>query len=458
MLKKVSEYIRRNALLHTGQRYIIALSGGADSMALLRAMATLGYDVEAAHCNFHLRGDESVRDEEFVKSQCNALNVNLHLAHFDTLTYAQTHHISIEMAARELRYHYFAQLRRDIEAEAVCVAHHRDDSIETLLLNLLRGTGIHGLTGIKSRCASQYDKTCTIVRPLLCVSRKEIEQWLDSIGQTYVTDSTNLQDDVMRNKIRLNLLPQLCQIQPSALQNLQVTMELMNETEHIYNAYTHEFLEKAVKHSELQSDAPTAYIEIETLKTSASPLSVLFEWLTSYHFNPATIRQINEGLSAQTGHYWQSETHELYLDRGRLLLTQKQAVFTPLRMPETGLYTAQDGLRVRVSKKTGAVIIKEPNVACLDAASIRFPLTLRMVQTGDRFTPFGMKGSKLVSDFLTDMKMPLPEKKRQLLLTDANGMILWLAGLRPSALHSISTSTTETLLVEIISKKAECLK
>ena len=448
MLRKVSGYIERNGLLKQGQRYIVALSGGADSMALLRAMVALGYHAEAAHCNFNLRGNESVRDEEFVKQQCSSLHVELHLAHFDTLTYAQLHHISIEMAARDLRYRYFAQLRRDIGAEAVCVAHHRDDSIETLLLNLLRGTGIHGLTGIKPRCANQYDNTCTIIRPLLCVSRTEIEQWLDCIGQPYVTDSTNLQDDVMRNKIRLNLIPQLTQIQPAALQNLQVTMELMNETEHVYDTYIHEFLEKTVRHSEQSMHAPTTYIEIAALKASASPLCVLFEWLTDYHFTPATIRQINEGLSAQTGHYWQSDTHELYLDRGRLLLTQKQASFAPLRMPETGLYAAQDGLRVRVSKKTGAVILKESNVACLDAATISFPLTLRTIQPGDRFSPFGMKGSKLVSDFLTDMKMPLPEKRTQLVVTDANDDIVWVVGLRTSAKHSISATTTETLMLE----------
>ena len=448
MLRKVSEYIEKLELLRLGQRYIVALSGGADSVALLRVLLTLGYEVEAAHCNFNLRGEESLRDETFVKQLCASLNVKLHLAHFDTLTYAQTHHVSIEMAARELRYKYFAQLRRDIEAEAVCVAHHSDDSIETMLLNLLRGTGIHGLTGIQPRCASQYDETCTIIRPLLCVSRSDIERWLDSIGQDYVTDSTNRQDDVVRNKIRLNLIPMLQQIQPSVQQNLQATMELMSETEHIYNAYTHEVLTKAIGKTVQGDEASTTDMEIETLKASASPLCVLFEWLSAYHFSPATIRQINKGLDAQTGRRWQSDTHEVYLDRGRLLLTPRRTTFKPLRIPETGLYAVQDGMHIRVSQKTGAVIVKDAKVACLDAKKICFPLTLRSVETGDRFTPFGMKGSKLVSDFLTDMKMPLPEKRKQKVVTDATGEIVWIVGLRPSAKHSISTTTTETILLE----------
>lgn len=450
MLKKVSEYIQRHGLLTPGQRYIVALSGGADSVALLRVMLTLGYTVEAAHCNFNLRGKESVRDEEFVKQLCKKLNVNLHLAHFDTQTYAQTHHVSIEMAARELRYHYFAQLRHDIGAKAVCVAHHSDDSVETMLLNLLRGTGVHGLTGIRPRCASQYDETCIIIRPLLCVSRNEIEQWLASISQPYVTDSTNMQDDVVRNKIRLHLIPLLRQIQPTAIQNLQTTMELMAETERVYDAYTHDFLVQTEDGNEKEKNGSLTSIKIEELEASASPLCVLFEWLTSYRFHSATIRQIAESLHSQTGRCWQSDTHELYMDRGRLLLTPRMTDFPALRMPETGLYATPNGLRIRVSRKPEAIIIRDANVACLNATSIKFPLTLRTTQSGDRFTPLGMKGSKLVSDFLTDLKIPLPEKRKQLLVTDANGEILWIVGLRPSALHCVNESTQETLLLEIL--------
>ena len=202
MKKKVADFIGKHGLLSREGLHLVALSGGADSVALLLILKDLGYRIEAAHCNFHLRGEESNRDEAFVKKLCQEQNIPLHLIHFDTKEYADLHQVSIEMAARDLRYGYFRQLRKDIGAEKVCVAHHRDDAVETLLMNLMRGSGVHGLTGIRA-CNGE------IVRPLLDVSRQEIETYLHSIGQDYVMDSTNLVDDVVRNKIRLNVLPLL---------------------------------------------------------------------------------------------------------------------------------------------------------------------------------------------------------------------------------------------------------
>ena len=173
----------------------------------------LGIGVEAAHCNFHLRGAESVRDEEFCKQLCERLSVPLHLIHFDTQAYADLHHVSIEMAARDLRYGYFENLRRDIEAQDICVAHHRDDSVETVLLNLVRGTGLRGLRGIQPRNGN-------IIRPLLSLSREDIVQYLDALGESYVTDSTNLHNDVKRNKIRLDVMPLLRELNPSVSQSI----------------------------------------------------------------------------------------------------------------------------------------------------------------------------------------------------------------------------------------------
>ena len=193
MLNKVRDFIDREGLLSSDGLYIVALSGGADSVALLRILRHLGYRIEAAHCNFHLRGEESNRDEDFVKSLCSKLQIPLHLIHFDTTEYA----------------------------------HHRDDAVETFLMNLLRGSGIHGLTGIRP-------KNGAVVRPLLCLSREEIELYLHSIGQDYVTDSTNLVDDVVRNKIRLNVLPLLKEINPKAAENIDKTTAFLREAEKVY--------------------------------------------------------------------------------------------------------------------------------------------------------------------------------------------------------------------------------
>ena len=215
-------------MLKSDGLYLVALSGGADSVALLRVLVDLGYKVEACHCNFHFRDEETNRDEEFCVRLCNHLQVPIHRAHFDTRTYAELHKISIEMAARELRYGYFENLRKDLDAQGICVAHHRDDQVETVLINLIRGTGIHGLTGMAPR--NGY-----VLRPLLAVSREEIVKYLDFIGQDYVTDSTNMVADIARNKLRLNIIPLLHDINPSASENIAITASRLSSAEDLLN-------------------------------------------------------------------------------------------------------------------------------------------------------------------------------------------------------------------------------
>lgn len=227
MLNKLKTYIAKHKLLGNG-KYIVALSGGADSVCLLRVMLSMGYNVEAAHCNFRLRGDESNRDEEFCTSLCARLDVPLHKVHFDTREYASLHKVSIEMAARELRYAYFEQLRLAIGADGIVVAHHSDDNVETILLNLVRGTGIYGLEGIKPRNGF-------ILRPLLCLSKNEILDYLSSVNQDFITDSSNLVDDVQRNKIRLNLMPVLRSVNPSASENILTTAENISQAARVYS-------------------------------------------------------------------------------------------------------------------------------------------------------------------------------------------------------------------------------
>ena len=226
---KVKEYIKEHSMLKDGDKVVVTLSGGADSVSLLLILHALGYECHAAHCNFHLRGEESMRDERFVTSLCEHLNIPLHKTDFETETYSKEKGISIEMAARELRYDYFRKLKDEVDAKAIAVGHHRDDNIETLFLNLVRGTGIQGLCGIQPVNGD-------IVRPLLCVSREEILDYLATKGQTYVTDSTNLEDVYSRNKIRLNVLPELQQINQGAMENIRATINNLNEVRKIYEA------------------------------------------------------------------------------------------------------------------------------------------------------------------------------------------------------------------------------
>jgi tRNA(Ile)-lysidine synthase len=407
----------------------VALSGGADSVALLRILCDLGYHIEAAHCNFHLRGEESDRDEQFVKNLCNTLHVPLHLIHFDTASYAALHQVSIEMAARDLRYGYFRQLHEDIGAETVCVAHHRDDAVETLLMNLLRGAGIHGLTGI--RPCNGY-----IVRPLLGVSRQEIEEYLHSIGQVYVTDSTNLQAEVLRNKVRLQLIPLMERLSPGASDNIARSAYYLSEAEKVYNSAW-----------DINTDTT---LPIHELMASPSPLCFLHEWLTPFGFNRSQMEQIITHLDGESGRVFESSTHTLVIDRDRLVVEPVSAPIKPHVIPESGNYRLTDNLSLKVKFTDDISISKLDNCATLDKEKISFPLTVRPIQSGDSFCPFGMEGHKLVSDFLTDCKRSVLEKRRQLVVTDAKGDILWLVGLRVDHRYRITPQTTSVLCLKLV--------
>lgn len=446
MRKLICAFIEKNHLLEAGEHCLVALSGGADSVALLRFLLSEGYNVEAAHCNFHLRGDESNRDEAFVTKLCVELNVPLHLAHFDTRSYASLHGQSIEMAARELRYHYFEQLCSDLNIKTLCVAHHADDNIETFFINLMRGTGINGLAAIKPKRPISPNSQIKVVRPLLCVDRKTIEQWLEGLGQFFVTDSTNTIDDIIRNKLRLNILPTIYKTSPSAKENILTTIEQLNEAKLVYDCKISEFIREKIIDNTLN---------INVLSIQPSPLSVLFEWLTPYGFSSSAIRQLHEHFSTRSsntsGRFWQSSTHEIYINREQLLLCERHEEQIEMKIPETGTYIINEQTKIKVRMVDETKVSKVPFIATLDASQVSFPLTLRTSHPGDRFTPFGMRGSKLVSDYLTDLKISLPEKRRQLVVADAQGAIVWLVGRRTSDICRITSETKKTLTLELVS-------
>lgn len=481
--------MRRFASVHElfvyGGKYIVALSGGADSVSLLFVLKhlehELGIDVEAAHCNFHLRGAESVRDEEFCKQLCERLSVPLHLIHFDTQAYADLHRVSIEMAARDLRYGYFENLRRDIEAQDICVAHHRDDSVETVLLNLVRGTGLRGLRGIQPRNGN-------IIRPLLSLSREDIVQYLDALGESYVTDSTNLHNDVKRNKIRLDVMPLLRELNPSVSQSifesslrvgeaLKVFDEAMKRsiadvttpprgctcpkcTNQPVRKCTNQplLVQQSLLHQQrctLQANHPLT-ISIDRLKQQPSPEYTLHEILSSRGFTSAQIEQIYGSLdTCSAGKIIASDSHELAFDRGSLLVQPRTNVadaVRSMRIPETGTYVFSDSLKIKVAAEDCGddyVPSRAADCVCLDASDIKFPLTLRHIEQGDRFVPFGMNGMKLVSDYLTDRKKTVFEKRAQLVVTDAQQRIVWLVGERTDNRFRITPHTQQALRLTI---------
>ena len=426
MLSKVKDYIKKHKLLSLSDLYIVALSGGADSVALLLLLDEMGYKVHALHCNFHLRGEESDRDERFCEDLCLKKNIPFHRIHFDTLMYAETHKMSVEMAARELRYRYFEQLRKDIGAEGICVAHHQDDTVETVLLNLVRGTGLRGLTGIQPRNGA-------ILRPLLCVTRTEIEAYLATKQQDYVTDSTNLETDFVRNKIRLQVVPLLRQLNPAVSENIVRTAEHLTEAQKVLDALVDTY-------------KGSNQLDLCALQQVGSAEYIVFEWLKQYGFNGSQVQQV---ISAETGSIFSSPTgYEVLKDRDRLLVEPTIMAFTPIRIPEEGTYVLPDDRRLNV-RRSNPFVSKDSHEATLDARQVRFPLTVRRVEEGDWMIPYGMTGRKLLSDLMTDLKMSLFDRRRQLVVVDAQGAVVWAIGLRTDHRCRVTDATQEVIAIKI---------
>ncbi|WP_458409889.1 tRNA lysidine(34) synthetase TilS [Bacteroides congonensis] len=423
--QRIKQYIEKEDLFSSGSKILIALSGGADSVALLCILHAAGYPCEAAHCNFHLRGEESNRDEQFVRQLCKKYGIHLHTIDFDTTRYAAEKHISIEMAARELRYNWFEEIRNQCRADVVAVAHHQDDSVETILLNLIRGTGITGLLGIRPRNG-------VIVRPLLCINREEIMRYLQSIGQDYVTDSTNLEDEYTRNKIRLNLLPLMQTINPSVKNSLIETGNYLSDVATIYNRYIEEAKTRI---------ATTEGIRICELVKEPAPEALLFEILHPLGFNSAQIKDIANSLHGQSGKQFSSKEWRVIKDREFLLLEKIQS-------------EDKEELPFQIIKEekeytSDFQIPREKGIACFDADKLDGTISYRKWRTGDTFIPFGMKGKKKVSDYLTDRKFSISQKERQWVLC-CGERIAWLIGERTDNRFRIDETTRRVVIYTIV--------
>ncbi len=436
--EKVKNCIARHELLGCEHPVLVALSGGADSVALACVLQDLGYKIEAAHCNFCLRGAESDRDEAFVTDFCQRRKIVLHRRCFSTHAYAHEYHVSIEMAARTLRYDFFEQLLQERDLDCVAVAHHREDNTETVLLNLLRGTGIRGFRGIQYRNGK-------VVRPLLDVSRQEIEDYLAECHQDYVTDSTNLQDEVQRNKIRLNVMPRMREIYPNADESIHQGARRLSDAFRIYE-YGMDLLMQQVVHGNR--------ILLEELNRTPAPETVLYEILSRMDFNPAQVAAIYGQQGGESGKVYESATHRLLRNRETLVF-EKKAV-RPARLekvlPLENCMRVTDDVTFLISRSSyssGGPLPREKNVICMDLDKVEFPLVVRTPQTGDRFMPFGMKGMKLVSDFLTDLKKNVFEKERQLLVCSGD-KIAWVVGERPDDRFRVTEHTRHILRIQLL--------
>ena len=415
LYKIVSKFIEANKLLNLGDKVLVALSGGADSVALLRILIHLGYKCEAAHCNFHLRGEESNRDERFCRNLCETLNIPLHVTEFDTESYAETYGVSIEMAARTLRYDWFEVLRKKIGAKYTAVAHHLDDSVETFLLNLSRGTGIKGLKGISP-------KNKSVIRPLLEISRNDILLYLQTLNQEYVTDSTNLENVYLRNKIRLDIIPLFCQINPSFPRTVAETAKRLTDVDQIYEDAVEDILQriKTGKYS----------ISIDRLKVETTPSCILYEWLSPYGFNSSQIKDIVSAIDAEPGGIF------LAKNGWKLVRERKEFVLYDTKTDKIN----RELVTVYKTRNSDYQPSRDKHVACLDADKLIFPLCVRTWKYGDKFIPLGMKHRKSVASYLRDMKSSLAMKKEQLVVLSGD-KIVWLVDERIDNRYCITEQT-----------------
>ena len=440
MWRTVRSYIERNRLLSDDDRrpVLVGLSGGADSVALLSVLVRLGYACVALHCDFHLRGEESERDAAFARTFAESLGVPFYQTDFDTVAYAREHHLYIEMAARALRYAWFEELRERLGAQAIAVAHHRDDSVETVVMNLIRGTGIRGLTGIRPRNGF-------VVRPLLCVSRADIVAWLENQGIRYVTDSTNLSDAYTRNFIRLNVLPLLERINPSVREAIARSAEHLSAVASVY-AYEIARAREEVIVSE-------GCLSIEALCRFPAPEAILYELLKEYGFSRWVSAEVFDALRKESGKVFYSKTHRLLKDRAYLWIVplEREAEKTSFLLdPSREIYREPVGLTFRELPITPDFQIeKNRRVAYFDADKLRFPLTLRKWREGDWFVPFGMKGRQKLSDYFSDHKFSRIEKEKAWLLCSGDA-IIWLIGERADNRFRIDSGTKRVLAVNFL--------
>lgn len=424
ILSQVKEYIQQNIPLVENDKVLVGLSGGADSVALLSILKELGYCCFAAHCHFALRGEESDRDRNFAKQISAKLGVPFIEVKFDTLKYAADKKISVEMACRELRYEWFEAQRTALDCRYLAVAHHRDDSVETVLINLIRGTGISGLTGIAPLNG-------TVIRPILGLSREEVENYISQSNLNYVTDSTNKETIYVRNKIRNRILPLMKEINPSVYEAIEATSVHLSETELIYREALNKKIESIV---EVRDEV--AYIKIEKLTEQTAVRTILYEILKPYGFITSQLNDIIASFNEESGKRFFSLTHRIIKDRNRLIVV-------PLGKEDNYLihYPANEMLRVEyMAIEDLPPFIRDKSCAYFDADKLPENLILRHWRMGDRFLPFGMKGTQKLSDYFTTHKFSLLQKE-QIWLLVAGDEILWLVGERQSDKYRITPTT-----------------
>ncbi|MDR2362598.1 MAG: tRNA lysidine(34) synthetase TilS [Prevotellaceae bacterium] len=445
MFQRFQSYCTTHRLYAAKSRWLVAVSGGVDSMTLAHLCHAAGLMMGVAHCNFGLRDEESDGDALFVEQWANAHGIPFFSARFDTKQYAATHGLSTQMAARKLRYEWFEETRRTHGFTDIAVAHHSDDNAETVLINLLRSTGIKGLCGMQP-------VNGRIIRPLLFATRREIMEYALQNHIAYREDRTNANNDYARNRIRHTIMPELQKINPAATANILATADNLLQACHVLATEKERIAATCCSRTDTD-----VRISIIALKAVPHYPFWLFELLQDYRFSGVVTNSIIAALDGQSGKRFYSVSHALIKDRGELIITPLSHMPTAHlpaiaeRYIERNYRAITRPLLLRFDYRTIAadfVIPRNTNTACLAADKLLFPLLLRPWRKGDVFVPFGMNGYKKVSDFLIDEKVSLHEKAEQYVLV-SGADIVWLVGRRIDERYKITPATDEALVVTL---------
>ncbi|QPH41516.1 tRNA lysidine(34) synthetase TilS [Pedobacter endophyticus] len=437
-LAQFRQFIEQHQLFAKDDKVLLAVSGGKDSVLMLHLFKAIGVNVGVAHCNFNLRGEEAQRDEHFVKMLATSLDVPVHITHFDTKKYAAENKISTQMAARDLRYHWFEQIRSEHKYECIALAQHQNDAVETVLINLVRGTGISGLHGI-------LPKRGKLIRPLLFLSRNEIETAVAENNIGFVEDSSNLSTNYTRNKLRLQVIPHLKEINPNLEKTFEENMARFAELESFLALQVQELADNL-----LIKRADGIYISLLDIAALRPQKLLLYELLKPFGFVEKVVDAILQRLTSPSGTHFFSASHQAIINRKDLIIAPQNTAdhLNQFIHPSTAnIRFGDDEIALTFSDELKFEAVA--NKAFVNADRLIFPLVLRNWQNGDKFIPLGMRHLKKVSDFFIDAKVPLHLKHTTPILVNGNGQIIWIAGMRQDNRYKLTATTEKVAIFEL---------
>lgn len=415
--------------------YLIAVSGGVDSMVLAHCFKSLCCRFRIAHCNFQLRGIEADLDTKLVKKWCSENNIECDTRHFHTTAYAAEHKLSIQVAARQLRYTFFNEIMSNHQIDYLVTAHHRDDNIETVLFHFFRGTGISGLCGIPSGNHS-------IIRPLLHVSKQDIETYAYEHNVPFRLDESNLKQEYTRNKLRLAIIPELKQMFPSFEQNMVHNIERLSEVNELYMQQIELYKKKL-----LEPRGKDFYIPLLKLKYITPLQTVLYELIKPFGFSSDQVPEVIQLMHGHTGSYIQSKEYRIIKNRNFFIITSAVSTESEqilIQQETKEIQTNSFSLSIKSSLASDYVLKKESSICALDASLLVWPLVLRKWKQGDYMYPFGMQKKKKVSKILIDAKIPLHEKE-QIWVLESDKKIVWVLGIKTDNRFRITSHTKEVV-------------